>query len=428
MAKVLRNAGAKVTIVDQKSPDSRSLFKPLDELSGSDIEVITSWTGTLDGLDVDIVAASPGVPNKHPALHQAQDRGIPILSEIEVAYRIAKSPIVGITGTNGKSTVTALTYHLLINAGRKAILCGNIAGSGFGETTITSAAESGDGNTILVAEVSSFQLEWVDRFRPRAATITNITQDHLDHYESFEAYANTKHRIYYNSGVGDLIVANEEFPETMPRAPIDARLSVIGKDAVIEGRAVRFEDDLVDQDSLWVPARHSLINLAHAVLLCGEFGLTPSDVLPHVHTFPGLENRLELVGERDGVRFVNNSMCTNPAAVLYSLDGVRGRPLLLMGGVSKVEDLSAFEEVGRRVPRAFLYGRDAEVIRTKVAKGGASTTVHTTVDDAFNEAMNVARSGDTIVLSPGCASFDQFEDFIDRGNHFRRLAKKWIEG
>ncbi len=428
MAKALRNAGTKVTIVDQKSPDSRSLFNSLDELSGGDIEVITSWTGTLDGLEIDFVAASPGVPKKHPALHQAQTLGIPIFSEVEVAYRIAKAPIIAITGTNGKSTVTALTYHLLINAGQKAILCGNIAGSGFSEATITSAAESADDNTTLVAEVSSFQLEWVDRFRPRAATITNITQDHLDRYDSFEEYGNTKHRIYDNSGVGDLIVANQEFPETMPRVSTGAKLAVIGQDAVIQGRTVRFADVSVDQESLWVPARHSLTNLAHAVLLCGQFGLTPSDVLPHVHTFPGLENRLELVGERDGVRVVNNSMCTNPAAVLYSLDGVSGRPLLLMGGVSKVEDLSAFAEVGRRVARAFLFGRDAEMIRSKVAEGGASTTVHNSVDDAFNEAMSFARSGDTVVLSPGCASFDQFEDFIDRGNHFRRLAKQWIEG
>lgn len=426
MARALSLVGANVTAVDQKSADSPSLFDPIDELSGMGVEIVTSWPGTIEDFDVDIVAPSPGVPAKHPALVSALKRGLPILSEVEIAYRLTGSPIVAITGTNGKSTVTALTHHLLVSAGKSSVLCGNIAGSGFEEKTITSAAAASSKEDILVAEVSSFQLEWVDRFKPTAATITNITPDHLDRYASFEEYSATKKRIFTNMTGSDRIVVNRACPETFPPGECAAEIATIGEDAIIEGSRVRFGDISVDMDSLWVPAEHSLFNLAHAVLLACKFGLAPEVVLPYVGSFKGLENRLEFVGEKDGVRVVNNSMCTNPSAMLSSLDGVSGRVLLIAGGVSKVDDLGPLEKVGSKVDQALLFGRDARKLEAALTIGGAKTSVFGSLEDAFAEAVKAARSGDTILLSPGCASFDQFDDFIDRGNHFRRLAKEWI--
>lgn len=425
MARALKSAGANVCVVDQKSADSPNLFAPMDEMNSVGVEVITSWPGTLDGLKPDILAPSPGVPKKHPALLQATKLGLPVLSEIEIAYRLTRSPIVAITGTNGKSTVTGLTYHLLSSAGKNAILCGNIAGSGYPELTINDAVVKASGE-ILVAEVSSFQLEWVERFRPKAATITNITQDHLDRYDSFEEYRDTKRRIYARMGHGDLIVANSERPETLP-ADTDAEVVLIGEQARIENETIRFQDAVVEMSSLWVPARHSLVNLGHAVLLCRAFGLTPPDVLPHVHSFRGLENRLELVGEKNGVRVVNNSMCTNPSALVSSLEGVQGEIVLIAGGVSKVSDLRPLVDVGKRVPRAILFGRDAKNIAAPITEGGATTAIYETLEQAFDAAVKEAKPGQTILLSPGCASFDQFEDFIDRGNRFKRMARVWIE-
>lgn len=425
MARALKSAGANVVVVDQKSADSPSLFAPIDEMKSLDIKVITSWPGTLEGLKVDIVAPSPGVPKRHPALLQAQKLRLPILSEIEIGYRLARSPIVAITGTNGKSTVTALTYHLLKKAGKTGLLCGNIAGSGYPETTMTDAAMKASGE-ILVAEVSSFQLEWVEQFKPAAATITNITQDHLDRYDSFEEYRDTKRRIFAQMGRGDLVVANAARAETIPDAT-GADIGLIGEHAVIEGETIRFGDELVEMRSLWVPAKHNLVNLGHAVLLCGAFGLRPRDVLSHVNSFRGLENRLELVGERDGVRIVNNSMCTNPVALLSSLEGVPSSVVLIAGGVLKVNDLSPLVEVGKRVPKALLFGRDAKEIASPIMQGGAKTAVYETLEQAFNAAAMDAKAGETILLSPGCASFDQFEDFVERGNQFKRMARRWIE-
>jgi UDP-N-acetylmuramoylalanine--D-glutamate ligase len=426
MARALSVAGAVVTAVDQKSADSPSLFGPIDELSGLGVDIVTSWPGTIEDYDVDFIAPSPGVPAKHPALVTALHKGLPILSEIEIAYRLTDAPVVAITGTNGKSTVTALTHHLLVSSGKRSVLCGNIAGSGFEEKTITSAASQSNANDILVAEVSSFQLEWIDRFRPRAATITNITPDHLDRYASFEEYSATKKRIFANMSGSDLVVVNRARPETFPPSDCAAEIAAIGEEAIVESLGVRFGDTFVEMKDLWVPAEHSLFNLAHAVLLVRKFGLAPADVLPYVDSFKGLENRLEFIGEKDGIRIVNNSMCTNPSAVLSSLDGVSGRVLLMAGGVSKVDDLSPLAEVGSRVGHAFLFGRDGRKLEAAFSSGDASTSVFNSLDDAFAEAVRAARSGDTILLSPGCASFDQFDDFIDRGNHFRRLAREWI--
>jgi UDP-N-acetylmuramoylalanine--D-glutamate ligase len=421
MAKALKSAGAEVLVVDQKSADSSALFEPMDSIAGSGIEIATSWTGSLETKSIDLVAPSPGVPQNHPALLQADEAGVPIQSEIEIAFNISRAPIVGITGTNGKSTVTALTHHILTRAGRKSVLCGNIAGSGLEETAITAAAAKATDDEVLVAEISSFQLEWVDKFKPAAATITNIAQDHLDRYVSFEAYAATKRRIFRNMSHGDRYVSNSRHPETamVPHSPCE--VDIWSRFSLDAGFLV-VDDVRIAMSELWVPAPHSISNLAVSSLLAERFGVDVARSLDSAKTFAGLRNRLEFVAELRGIRFVNNSMCTNPAAVLASLDGVVGNVHLLAGGVSKVNDLSPLIAVGARIQAAYLFGRDAHTLAGPISAGGAQVSIFTTLEESFEAAERAATSGETVLLSPGCASFDQFEDFVARGDRFREIV------
>jgi len=431
MAKVLKAKGAKVTVVDEKSADVQKLFEPLDEMAKLDIPVITSWTGELEWREWDGLACSPGVPSQHPTLQEALRRGIPLYSETEIAYRVAESPFIAITGTNGKSTVAALTYWILQKAGKKAILCGNIAGSGYPEYTITEAALKGGMDSVLVAEVSSFQLEWISEFRPKAATITQIVEDHLDRYESFREYAETKHKIFRNMKDDDAVVFNTLRPETKPEVPSSVRILTIGiqdADARISDHAVHFSEGnhSISLSELWDVSPHNLENVATAGLLAKIFGVGFPEVREGVFSFRPLSNRMEFLGERNGVRYINNSMCTNPVALKASLEAMDSSTLLLAGGIAKVKDYSMISTVKNKIKKAYLFGRDRAYLSRVFEKIGVENAKFETLEEAFESAQSEAKPSETILLSPGCASFDQFESFIERGELMRKLVKEVI--
>ena len=433
MSKALKAAGAELTVVDQKSADASTMLDALDEVSGLDIEIITSWAGDVDWNETDLIAASPGVPRTHPALREAVGREVPVLSEVEVAYRMAKAPMLAVTGTNGKSTICALTYFILNECGKRARLCGNVAGTGLPEETVTAAAASAAPDEVLVTEVSSFHLDWVSRFRPVAATITQIVPDHLDRYDSFDEYAAAKRRIYANLRDDDVAIVNLLRPETLPPDGMGGVRLTLGErdaDAVIPGEMVIFPESHVELrvSELWTGGHHNLENAAVAVLLASTQGVSPISAVEAVRRFTGLQNRMERLGEKRGVRFVNNSMCTNPRAVAASLESAPGPVLLLAGGVCKVDDLSPFEQCAKRTRQVFLYGKDAERIRSAVESAGCRPVMSDTLEEAFECAASAAQSGDTVLLSPGCSSFDQFENFIERGRRFRELVKEWPDG
>ncbi len=430
MARALKKVGAEVLVVDQKSADNSAMFEPMDILNSLDIPFISGWAGDVNWDEFDLITPSPGVPKNHPTLVDAAKKDIPIFSEIEVGYLLSKAPIIAITGTNGKSTVTALTHHVLQHSGVDSILCGNIAGSGYEERTICDASIVANESNVLVAEVSSFQLEWVQNFRPKCATITQITQDHLDRYKTFEEYSSFKFRIYENMDVGDTIVINKFRQETIPASTKADILSIgdFGSSAVISEGKLTFSDSdvVVEMNDLWVPGKHSLSNLATAVLLSQPFGVKTEKAVESVENFKGIQNRMEFIGESNNIKFINNSMCTNPSAVEASLDGFSGNVLLLAGGINKVVDLSPFSRTAPRIKSAFLFGRDASQISDALAVGGCKSQLFGTLEQAFAKSIQCSESGDVIVLSPGCSSFDQFQDFIERGNRFRELAKQVI--
>jgi UDP-N-acetylmuramoylalanine--D-glutamate ligase len=428
MAMALSKSGARVTVVDAKSGDSPEMVAALDRLGAFDVDTVTDWTGSLPTTDLEALAVSPGVPQDHPAVLAALSHGIPVWGEMEVAYRTTQSPIIAITGTNGKSTVTALTWHLLREAGASAWLCGNIAGAGLGEKPIGEICWKTGDSDWLVAEVSSFQLEWVHAFRPRAATITNITKDHLDRYATIEEYASMKHRIFMQMAGGDVAVLSRFHPETLPPYPIRCAMRWIGPSdqddlTIREEEIVLAGESLLREQDLWLPARHNLENAAAALLLASAAGFELRSLAPHVLSFQGIANRMERVAEHSGLIFINNSMCTNPAALHSSLAACPKPIRLVAGGIAKAESWKEYRGISNQdVRRAYLYGRDAELLKQAFEADGVDCAVFTAMEDAVRAAYHDALEGDVILLSPACASFDQFSGFEERGERFRETV------
>jgi UDP-N-acetylmuramoylalanine--D-glutamate ligase len=417
MAIALAKSGAKVHVVDQKAADQLSMLKEMDKLEALGIEVTTSWSGNVDWRSVDVVAPSPGVPLKHPTLREATSKGVPIWSEIEVAYRMSNAPIVAITGTNGKTTVTALTYWILKECGKNAVLCGNIAGSGFPELPITTAAQQSESDHILVAEVSSYQLEFIETFRPHACAITNIGEDHIERHGTAQAYAEAKRRIYENQTKNDFAVVNANRPETFPPHP---KMHVLK----FNGDGSDLDLDNLNEDELWLPGRHNVDNAAMSWLLARAMGANDADIRAAILRFKGVANRMEPLGTHNGITFVNNTMCTNPQALAASIEASTGPLVLIAGGVLDSPDLSPLARIDQtRLRRTLLIGKDGP----KLGAHFKGATVLNDLGQAFCEAVDSAEPGDTVLLSPGCKSFDQYEDFIARGNSFRILVQNYIE-
>ncbi len=452
VAKAALKIGANPVVYDESPAEDKGTAEALEELRKAGIEGVAGWDGAFTREAGEFVVISPGVPMRHPKLLRAVEEGFEILSEIEFAYRIAKAPIVGITGTNGKSTTTVMTWLCLKAAGVDAVLCGNIFGSGYEEVPLTqAAAESGPGQ-VLVAEISSFQLEWVRDFRPRAAAITNITPDHLNRYRSFEEYADVKRRIFRNMGEGDVAVwhAGDGLTEPPRAGEFDVlRFGGEGADAFETADDLYILGERLPKRELPWSESHNYRNAMCAGLLA-EGSLRrlwvqpppaareksyPSQESKDPHpsspvsrglaSFRGLSHRMETLGERGGVKVVNNSMCTNPGALVSSSSSISAPQRILVGGVTKDLDFAPVRAYLDGTPHAaYVFGSDAHKINGQL---GGRWPVLKTMREAFELASKDSRPGDVILLAPGAASTDQFEDFRDRGEAFRRMAKEWLD-
>jgi UDP-N-acetylmuramoylalanine--D-glutamate ligase len=435
IAKAVKELGGDATVFDQKPADSPAIIAAIDELHGMEVQAVPGWHGHLDPNDFDMLVVSPGFPREHPALVDMQDREV--IGEIEFAYRIARDPIVAITGTNGKSTTTALTWTLLKATGKDAVLCGNIAGSGYPEVTLTDAAMRG--GDVLVAEVSSFQLETIVSFRPFVAAITTIAPDHLDRHPSFADYRAAKLRLFLNMGAGDTVVMNADDesvkPHDVPEGPRRVRFSPGGFGSH-NGYSARLADELflsglkIKTSSLPLLGEHNIANAMMAwEMACAVLG-EPSEeqsaaMLSALLSFKGLANRMEVVGERDGVLVVNNSMCTNPSAVVASSKGLHRRQRLIIGGNRKQLDFGPVGEYLKTTEhKAYLFGPDTEGLNRQMH---GHWPEFGSMEDAFDAAVEDAEDGDAVVLMPGCASAEPFANFRERGDAFRALAKGWVE-
>lgn len=439
LARAVKALGGTPVVFDQKQNDNPAVMSAVDSLDAIGVAAVTGWHGRLDPKEFDLLLVSPGFPRQHPAIRDMQNGGREIWSEVEFAYRVSKAPILAITGTNGKSTTTVMLWTILNGSGSKAILCGNIAGSGYPEQTLTDAAMSASESDFLVAEISSYQLEWVIQFKPLVAAITNITPDHMDRYKEFEDYYNTKLRMFDRMGAGDTVVVNLDeaglarsiFDKQSSGSAAAVGFSPSGKEqangvSVREGAHLSLSGMPVEVPNLPFTGEHNVTNAMMAWEMAARVASLDSAALDALMSFSGLANRMEQIGQRDGIVVVNNSMCTNPAAVIASSKGVSRAQHLLMGGVTKNLDFRPVGEYLKGTPhKVYVFGPDPDRMNEMLGNDWPS---YDSMGDAFQAATEAAKAGEAVLLAPGCASAEPYLNFKERGEAFRQMAKDWVEG
>ena len=367
--------------------------------AGVEVRLGTEEVALLDG--VDLLVKSPGVPGESPLPAAARDQGIPIWSEVELGYRLLRNPFVGVTGTNGKTTTSELLGAIFRAAGRPVAVAGNVG------RPVTSFDDALAPEAWVVCELSSFQLEDIHRFKPRVAVLLNLEPDHLDRHGTYDAYRAAKLRIFENQTEADVAVVPADLP------------SVPGGAARIDFRA----DDPLPADPL-IPGDHNRENAAAATAAARAAGIDDDAIAEALRTFRGVAHRLELVGEVDGVRFVNDSKATNTAAARRGIAAYPGEPLrLILGGSLKGE---SFEELAETLPANVrsidLIGEATEELAAALGRAGRLYRRSGDLATAVGAAAGEALPGDVVLLSPACASYDQFRNFEERGDAFRRLV------
>ncbi|MCZ7652939.1 MAG: UDP-N-acetylmuramoyl-L-alanine--D-glutamate ligase [Thermoanaerobaculia bacterium] len=384
-----------------------------------------------DGLEV--VIASPGVPADRPLLAAARERGIPVVAEVELAWQHLDGRVVAVTGSNGKSTTTALTGALLAAAGPAVEICGNIG-------VPLSACVEGPPGRLFVVELSSFQLEGVASLAPAAAALLNVSPDHLDRHGDLDAYRAAKQRIFAFQGPGDVAVVHGDEPGLAPEG-LAARLrhfslaGPVGDGCWLDGERVverapgELPAELFRLADLPLVGRHNVENAMAAALLALAAGAPRASLPAAIRAFRGLPHRLQRVGERGGVAYFDDSKGTNVGATARSLEGFAPASVhLILGGRNKGADLGGLRPSVARAARAvYLIGEAAAELAPALA-GACPLVPCGTLDVAVARAAAAARPGEAVVLSPACASFDQFRDFVHRGREFQRLVGALLAG
>lgn len=417
--------------------DDARLRSVAEEFSGDGLRVVLG-AEALDGR-YDVAVVSPGIPPASPLRRSVSSAADRVIGDIEFAFERSGSPWLAVTGTNGKTTVTSLCTHILTTAGVPAESVGNI-----GEPPIALVDEIGP-STALVAEVSSFQLALTETFRPRVAVLLNITPDHIDWHGSLEAYAADKTRLFANMGPGDCAVIDVDDPGSAPYAEsVEARgvrvlrvsrVSVPACGAgIADGRLVLDTAsgvvDLLAASDLRILGDHNRSNALAAAAAAHAWGVDAASIAEGLATFEPIEHRLEPVGTVGGVSYVNDSKATNPAASVMALTAFPATPVvLLLGGRNKDNE---FDELAARaagsVRAVVVFGEAAPEIEAAVAAAGLEHVVVRHMADAVEQASRMARPGDAVLLSPACASFDEFEGYAHRGRAFRHLVARMAQG
>jgi UDP-N-acetylmuramoylalanine--D-glutamate ligase len=380
-------------------------------------------------LEQDLIVPSPGVPLTIPALAAARTKGIPVWSEIELAWRFLEGRLVAVTGSNGKTTTTSLIGHILEAAGFPVLVAGNIG------TPLISRVEATSRATVTVAEMSSFQLETIEALRPDVGLLLNVTPDHLDRHATFEDYGRAKARIFENQTEADAAIVNADDPVATEYAPSRPPVYWFSrKKRVINGAFLR-EDQIVfrrdgtetvllRRGDIGLRGEHNVENILAAAAAALLIGATPAVIARAVRSFAGVEHRLEFVAEIAGVDFYNDSKATNVDATLKALDAFPAHLFVVLGGKDKGGDFTLLREpLRQRANLVLLVGAAAEKIAAQLG-GVVPVEIAGTLDRAVRLAFERARPGDIVLLAPACASFDQFQNFEHRGRVFKQLVRQ----
>jgi UDP-N-acetylmuramoylalanine--D-glutamate ligase len=440
-ARLLQAAGAKVTIADAK--DEAQLADVLARLDRTGLTVRTGAGYGSSLQETDLVVISPGVPTRLPMLEAARGRGVPVVGEVELASWFLTAPVIAITGTNGKSTTVTLIGDMLARSGKRAFVGGNL-GTPLSDAALatytTGRAGGASPYDYVVAEVSSFQLETIARFRPWFAAVLNITTDHMDRYEAPEEYVAAKARIFENQTADDLALLNLDDARVAAMRPaIRARVLGFSRSA-LAGRGVEEgiawdgvqvtatlngrTEAVCRRGEIRLPGSHNLANAMAAAAAGLSCRCSMATVREALRDFPGIEHALEAVRERRGVKFVNDSKGTNVDAVLKALESFEEPIVLIAGGRDKGGDFERLKDaVRRRVTHLILIGEAAPRLH-EVLRECRSISRAPSLRAAVEEAAQVAAAGSVVLLSPACASFDMFADYQDRGRQFKQLVNE----
>ena len=419
--------GAIVTATDEK-PESE-LAEVAAKLRAAGVKLEFGAPGQGTYLEQDLIVLSPGVPAKLPQLELARSRGIPVWSELELAWRFLRGKLIGITGSNGKTTTTSLMAHILKSAGIHTLVGGNIG------VPLLALVESSTDSTVTVAEISSFQLETIAEFRPEIGVLLNLTPDHLDRHASFDEYARAKMRMFENQLDRDAAVLNADDPEVTRRMPAKPHIfwfsrqkrvasGTFLRDGQIFFRTEGAEIPLARRDEIPLRGEHNVENVLAACAAAYLGGAEPAGIASGVKTFRGVEHRLEFVAEIGGVAFYNDSKATNVDASLKAIEAFPGPLIVILGGKDKGAPYAPLREpLQKRARLAIVIGAAADKI-TEELGGMVPLELAGTLDRAVQIAADSARTGDTVLLAPACSSFDQFENYEHRGRAFKELVAR----
>ncbi len=426
-SRFLAGRGARIALTDEKPIAAwGEIFSELKKLQ-ADLTITPYGPEVLTGAD--LVVPSPGVYPSNPILLEALRREIPILSELELASRFLSTPLVAITGTNGKTTVTTLIGEILRTAGKKVFVGGNIGAPLIGYVDGPQEADW------AVVEVSSFQLQWASTFHPRIALLLNITSDHVDYHGSFAAYRRIKESIFLRQTASDLAILNADETSTESLiGRLTAQIECFSSSGVVACGMFLEKDTLVhvspDREReeyplgmIRLPGRHNIENVMASVIAARACGCTPPDIIRAVEGFHGIAHRIEYAGEKNGVLFYDDSKGTNVGAVMRALQSFSQPVVLLLGGRDKEGDFETLAPLIReRVRGLILFGEAREKINALIG-GVVETRLTATMKEAVATAGELASPGDVVLLSPGCASFDEFTDYKARGRVFQELVR-----
>lgn len=429
-AMFLRQQGARVTVSDARS--AAALAEEIPALLDAGIMVESGGHGLLTFRRQDLIVISPGVALDTPEVKQVISFGVPVIGELELASRFLKGRIVAITGSNGKTTTTTLVGKILAEGGVTTLVGGNI-----GTPVINLIPESTD-ESINVLEVSSFQLETIEQFRPWIAVVLNITPDHLDRHGSFENYAAMKTRITENQQAEDFLVLNAEDKPTQmvaaktkaqifwfsPRRPIKQGTFVYGDSIVFVPREGAKAEPIMPVAEIPLKGSHNVENVLAAICAARLAGVPAEKIRASVASFKAVEHRLEFVRTVEGVDYFNDSKATNVDAAMKAIAAFPGCIHLILGGKDKDSDYTTLSPLlQERVKAVYTIGSAAEKIERQL-HGVVKMVGAGTIDVAVHEAAKVAIPGDVVLLAPACSSFDQFENYEHRGRTFRRIVQE----
>lgn len=446
-ARALKSMGAIVLLADSE-PLNKLPAQRQEEIASLGVKFIECVTPqSLLTEDTSLIITSPGVPRESALLKETASKGIKIWSEIELGFHLTNAPIAAVTGTNGKTTTTLLIAAMLAESGVHTVSCGNISADSLKKTVVEAAVETGEysADQVLAAEISCFQLEWVEEFAPRVGVLCNISPDHLDRYSSLQEYAAVKARLFANQSEEDYAVYNFDCPlsrsigEALEK-PVRCRFSlhplqINGREdaAWLENGLLQFqaagkiaETLMLRSDiPLSLPGAHSVQNVLAAASASLQMGASVEGTLRAVQGFRGVPHRMEWVADVKDVHYINNSMCTNISAALNSLQSIEGPVVVIAGGREKGLDYAPLLPVLiQKARHIVLIGETALRMEGLFKSGGyRSIVIAQTMEEAVHISAKAAYSGDTVILCPASSSFGMFSNFEERGEAFRKSVR-----